>query len=30
VTALPKLRRFDLQIMEALWTGGPLSIREIQ
>lgn len=25
-----KLSRFDLQIMEALWTGGPLSIREIQ
>lgn len=26
----PKLSRFDLQIMEALWSGGPLSIREIQ
>ncbi len=25
-----KLSRFDLQIMEALWKGGPLSIREIQ
>lgn len=26
----PKLSRFELQIMEALWTGGPLPIREIQ
>jgi BlaI family transcriptional regulator, penicillinase repressor len=28
--ASPKLSRFDLRIMEALWTEGPLSIREIQ
>jgi predicted transcriptional regulator len=28
--ALPRLTRLELQIMEALWTGGPLSIREIQ
>ncbi|HWG76654.1 MAG TPA: BlaI/MecI/CopY family transcriptional regulator [Steroidobacteraceae bacterium] len=28
--ASPKLSRFDLQIMDALWSGGPLSIREIQ
>lgn len=28
--APPKLSRFDLQIMEALWSGGALSIREIQ
>ena len=28
--APPKLSRFDLQIMEALWSAGPLSIREIQ
>jgi predicted transcriptional regulator len=28
--APPKLSRFDLQIMEALWSGKPLSIREIQ
>jgi BlaI family transcriptional regulator, penicillinase repressor len=27
---LPKLSRLDLQIMEALWSGGSLSIREIQ
>ena len=27
---LPKLTRLELQIMEALWTGGPASIREIQ
>ncbi len=30
MAAPPKLSRFDLQIMEALWSGGPLSIREIQ
>lgn len=30
MTAPPRLSRFDLQIMEALWTAGPLSIREIQ
>jgi BlaI family penicillinase repressor len=27
---LPKLSKLDLQIMEALWSGGALSIREIQ
>jgi BlaI family transcriptional regulator, penicillinase repressor len=26
----PKLTKLELQIMEALWTGGPRSIREIQ
>ena len=26
----PKLTRLELQIMEALWSGGPCSIREIQ
>jgi BlaI family penicillinase repressor len=26
----PKLSRFELQIMDALWAGGTLSIREIQ
>lgn len=26
----PKLTRLEFQIMEALWTGGALSIREIQ
>ena len=28
--SLPKLTKLELQIMEALWTGGALSIREIQ
>jgi predicted transcriptional regulator len=28
--ALPKLTKLELQIMEALWTKGALSIREIQ
>jgi BlaI family transcriptional regulator, penicillinase repressor len=28
--ALPKLTKLELQIMEALWNGGALSIREIQ
>lgn len=28
--ALPKLTKLELQIMEALWTRGSLSIREIQ
>jgi BlaI family penicillinase repressor len=28
--ATPRLSKLDLQIMEALWTGGALSIREIQ
>ncbi|MGH9674122.1 MAG: BlaI/MecI/CopY family transcriptional regulator, partial [Bryobacteraceae bacterium] len=27
---LPKLSKLELQIMEALWNQGPLSIREIQ
>src|SRR5579872_3323489 len=27
---LPKLSKLELQIMEALWTRGPCSIREIQ
>jgi BlaI family transcriptional regulator, penicillinase repressor len=30
MTALRRLSRFELQIMQALWTSGPLSIREIQ
>lgn len=28
--ATPKLSKLDLRIMEALWTVGPCSIREIQ
>jgi BlaI family transcriptional regulator, penicillinase repressor len=28
--ALPKLTKLELQIMEALWSRGALSIREIQ
>src|ERR1044071_4791031 len=28
--ALARLTKLELQIMEALWTGGALSIREIQ
>jgi BlaI family transcriptional regulator, penicillinase repressor len=28
--ALPRLTKLELQIMEALWTRGTLSIREIQ
>jgi BlaI family transcriptional regulator, penicillinase repressor len=27
---LPKLTRLELQIMEALWTNGPSSVRQIQ
>jgi BlaI family penicillinase repressor len=27
---LPKLSKLELQIMEALWTNGPLSVREVQ
>ncbi len=27
---LPKLSKLELQIMEALWTRGPCSVREIQ
>ena len=29
-TSLPKLSKLELQIMEALWTKGPCSVREIQ
>jgi predicted transcriptional regulator len=28
--ATARLSKLELQIMEALWTGGPLSVREIQ
>jgi len=28
--ALPKLTEIELRIMEALWTAGPSSVREIQ
>ncbi len=28
--AAPKLTQLELQIMEALWTSGPRSVREIQ
>lgn len=28
--ALPKLTRLELKVMEALWTHGPCSVREIQ
>ena len=28
--ALPKLTRLEMQIMNALWSAGSLSIREIQ
>ena len=28
--ALPKLTRLELRIMEALWTHGPCSVRQIQ
>src|SRR5271167_4481943 len=28
--SLPKLSKLELQIMEALWTRGPCSVREIQ
>ncbi len=28
--ALPKLTKLELQIMEALWNGGALSIRGTQ
>ena len=27
---LPRLSKLELQIMEALWTSGPLAIRDIQ
>jgi BlaI family transcriptional regulator, penicillinase repressor len=27
---LPKLTKLELQIMEALWSAGAISIREIQ
>ena len=28
--AFPKLSRLELQIMDALWTHGPCSVREVQ
>src|SRR5579859_8007958 len=28
--ALPKLTKLELQIMEALWSHGPSSVREVQ
>jgi len=28
--ALPKLGRLELQIMDALWTHGPCTVREVQ
>ncbi len=28
--APPRLTKLELAIMEALWTGGPRSVREIQ
>jgi predicted transcriptional regulator len=28
--APPRLSRLELKIMEALWSGGPLSVREVQ
>jgi BlaI family penicillinase repressor len=28
--AAPKLTKLEMQIMEALWSGGPASVREIQ
>ena len=28
--ALPRLTKLELRIMEALWTRGPASVREIQ
>lgn len=30
MTVPRRLSRFEMQIMQALWTSGPLSIREIQ
>ena len=27
---LPRLTKFELQIMDALWTKGALSVREVQ
>jgi predicted transcriptional regulator len=30
VLKFPKLTKLELQIMDALWTQGPLSIREVQ
>jgi predicted transcriptional regulator len=30
MVALPRLTRFELQIMEALWSRGPSSVREVQ
>jgi BlaI family penicillinase repressor len=28
--AFPKLSRLELQVMDALWTSGPCSVREVQ
>ena len=28
--AAPKLTKFELQIMDALWARGPISVREVQ
>ena len=28
--AVPKLTKLEMQVMEALWTSGPASVREIQ
>jgi predicted transcriptional regulator len=28
--AQPRLTRLELQVMDALWEGGPLSVREVQ
>ena len=28
--AVPKLTKLEMQVMDALWTGGPASVREIQ
>lgn len=30
IVPIPRLSKLDLQIMEALWTRGPSSVREIQ
>jgi BlaI family transcriptional regulator, penicillinase repressor len=30
ILKFPKLTKLELQIMDALWTQGPLSIREVQ
>jgi len=30
IVALPKLGRLELQIMDALWTHGPCTVRDVQ